>query len=264
MNYVVRPCLSREEFAACVELQQRIWGYADSETYPLRFFVNLHRNAGQVLGAFTFRNRMVAFLAAMPAWRDGRRYLYSLALGVLPEHENRGLGRALKLAQRRAALREGIEWIEWTFDPLQAKNAFFNFERLGALARRYEADYYGPIGSRLQQGRPTDRLICEWWLKSRRVKRAIRGLPVHAQAWRTAAEVAIPGNFLPFAETNRRKALAAQMRVRREIQNHLRHGLVITGFRREGEVGKYLFEPSRGADLPRWARSVKRGLSSRA
>jgi predicted GNAT superfamily acetyltransferase len=196
VNYVVRPCLSREEFAACVELQQRIWGYADSETYPLRFFVNLHRNAGQVLGAFTFRNRMVAFLAAMPAWRDGRRYLYSLALGVLPEHENRGLGRALKLAQRRAALREGIEWIEWTFDPLQAKNAFFNFERLGALARRYEADYYGPIGSRLQQGRPTDRLICEWWLKSRRVKRAIRGLPVHAQAWRTAAEVAIPGNFL--------------------------------------------------------------------
>lgn len=263
MNYVVRPCRTREEFAACVALQQRIWGYPDLETYPLRFFVNLHRNAGQVLGAFTPRHQMVAFLAAMPAWRAGRRYLYSLSLGVLPEYENRGLGRALKLAQRRAALREGIEWIEWTFDPLQAKNAFFNFERLGAVSRRYEADYYGPVGSRLQQGRPTDRLICEWWLHSRRVKRALRGLPVHGRSWRPAAHVAIPGNIRGLAEADRRAALAEQRRVRKEIQNHLGRGLVITGFAREGDVGKYLLAPLREAGIPAWSRTRKWDSSER-
>jgi predicted GNAT superfamily acetyltransferase len=253
VKYALRPCRTRDEFAACVALQKRIWGYPDSETYPLRFFVNLHRNAGQVLGAFAPQGDLVAFLAAMPAWRHGRRYLYSLSLGVLPEHENRGLGRALKLAQRRAALRAGVEWIEWTFDPLQAKNAFFNFERLGAIARRYEADYYGPVGSRLQQGRPTDRLICEWWLRSGRVKRAVRGVPARNPNSRPTAEVAIPGNIRALA-AHRVAALAEQFRVRRELEKHLRRGLVVTGFARQENIGKYLLEPPTAALFPPWAR----------
>src|ERR1043165_5996009 len=129
-EYAIRPCGTREELAACVELQRAIWGYAEHEVYPLRLFLTLTRIGGQVLGAFTRDRSLVGFVTSMPAWHEGRRYYHSLSLGVLPGHDNKGLGRALKLKQREEALRAGIDRIEWTYDPLQAKNAFFNIERL--------------------------------------------------------------------------------------------------------------------------------------
>jgi len=137
VDYIIQACESLSELGACVALQQRIWGYAEHEIYPLRLFITLTKIGGQVLGAFTADDELVGFVASMPAWHGRRRYYHSLSLGVLPAHENRGLGRALKLEQRKAALRAGIDSIEWTYDPLRAKNAFFNIERLGAVARRY-------------------------------------------------------------------------------------------------------------------------------
>src|SRR5215469_1488955 len=143
-RYTIRPCRNLEEIEACVRLQQQIWGYADFELYPSRLFVNLTHIGGHVIGAFWGGSRragaLVGFLSAMPAWRDGKRYLHSLSLGVAAGHENRGLGRKLKIEQRRLALDAGIRWIEWTFDPLRAKNAFFNVIRLGAITRRYQPD----------------------------------------------------------------------------------------------------------------------------
>jgi len=147
VNYVIRRCQTREELATCVTLQKGIWDYADLEDYPLRLFVNLDKIGGHVLGAFAPGGRLVGFVASMPAWQAGERYYHPLSLGVLPAHENRGVGRALKLGQRRRALRAGIGLIEWTFDPLRAKNAFFNIVRLGVVCRRYLADYYGRVES---------------------------------------------------------------------------------------------------------------------
>jgi len=92
---------------------------------------------------------------------------------VLPEYRNAGLGRRLKLAQRDDALERGIDRMEWTFDPLEIKNAHLNIARLGAIARRYMRNIYGPSTSPLQGGLPTDRLVVEWWLKSERVRRAL-------------------------------------------------------------------------------------------
>ena len=123
MSYVIRPCETLDELGACVTLQKQIWGYADQEVYPLRLFVTLTQIGGRVLGAFTAQGELVGFVASMPAWHGRRRYYHSLSMGVLPAHENRGLGRALKLEQRKAALRAGIDSIEWTYDPLRAKNA---------------------------------------------------------------------------------------------------------------------------------------------
>jgi predicted GNAT superfamily acetyltransferase len=242
VNYTIRPCRTREELAACVTLQKKIWGYSDLEVYPLRLFVNLARIGGHVLGAFTPRGRVVGFVASMPAWREGRRYYHSLSLGVLPAHENRGLGKALKLEQRRLALRAGVEWIEWTFDPLRAKNAFFNIVRLGALSRCYIADHYGRVDSRLQQGLPSDRLVAEWRLRSARVRRALSGKPARSPRQRPAAEVAIPLDIESLKKRRLAEARALQMDVREKLRACFARGLTIAGFALAGPTGRYLLD----------------------
>src|SRR5208337_264483 len=191
-DFTVRPCLTQDELAACIEIQKLIWGYSERDVYPPRFFMNLVRIGGHVLGAFSKQERLIGFVASSPAWRKRRRYFYSLALGVVPECENRGVGRALKLAQRHAALREDIDCIEWTFDPLRAKNAHFNIARLGVIVRRYVPDYYGPVQSSLQAGLASDRLIAEWWLQSARVESVLAGKPPRNSRRDPAAEVHIP------------------------------------------------------------------------
>ncbi len=95
-------------------------------------------------------------------------------LAVRKEYRNGGLGRRIKLFQREEAMMRGFELIEWTFDPLEIKNAYLNIEKLGAIARRYTINQYGITTSPLQGGLPTDRLIAEWWLKSRRVESCCR------------------------------------------------------------------------------------------
>jgi predicted GNAT superfamily acetyltransferase len=99
---------------------------------------------------------------------DGQVYLHSHMLGVLPEYRNAGVGRQLKLRQRDDALARGIDLIEWTFDPLDLKNAWFNIERLGAVVRRYLRNQYGVSSSALHGGLPTDRLVAEWWIRKPR------------------------------------------------------------------------------------------------
>ena len=249
MDYSIRACESLGELGACVALQQQIWGYAEQEVYPLRLFITLTKIGGHVLGAFTAQGKLVGFAALMPAWRGRRRYYHSLSLGVLPAHENRGLGRALKLEQRTAALRAGIDSIEWTYDPLRSKNAFFNIERLGAVARRYSPNHYGQVQSRLQQGLPSDRLVAEWWLKSPRVKRALGGKSPRQTTQRPAAELLVPSDFTSLAQTQPAEARRLQLSVREQLQCHFARKLVITAFALEGGAGRYVLDPARAAGL---------------
>ncbi len=242
MKYTIRPCRNLRDLAACVQLQKQIWGYADAELYPQRLFVTLNRIGGHVLGAFTSTGELVGFVASMPAWRNGRKYFHSLSLGVLPEHEGRGLGRALKLEQRRSALRAGVGLIEWTFDPLRAKNAFFNIARLGAIARRYLPDHYGHVESRLQRGLPSDRLVAEWWLESARVRRAMSGENPRASR-RPAAEVRIPGDIEGLLEADVCQAHAEQGAIRRRLLRCFARRLAITGFAGDEEGARYLLDP---------------------
>ena len=250
MEYSIRPCETQEEFGACVDLQKRVFGYAEGEAYPHRLFVNLTHIGGHVLGAFTSTGELVGFVASMPAWRGelqghhGRRYYHSLSLGVLPGHENRGLGRELKMAQRRAALAAGIDCIEWTYDPLREKNAFFNIERLGAIARHYSPDHYGKVESRLQQGLPSDRLLAEWWVGSSRVKRALAGKSPRASKRNPVAEVVIPTDFASLAKSRLDEARVRQTAVREELQSCFARKFAITGFVIEGRAGRYILDPS--------------------
>src|SRR5262249_48116600 len=134
--------------------------------------------------------RMIGFCLAIPGLKAGTKgYLHSHMLGVLPEYSNRGVGRELKLAQRDEALHRNIDLIEWTFDPLEIKNAYFNIEKLGAIVRRYVPNQYGTTSSFLHGGLPTDRCTAEWWIDSDRVNAAIHGRPVGRPAIEAVIEV---------------------------------------------------------------------------
>src|SRR5881394_265555 len=169
---VLRGCHTIEDFRACVVLQKEVWNFTDAELVPLRMFVVADKVGGQVMGAFEGET-MVGFALSVPGTRSGHIYLHSHMLAVRKDHRNGGLGRRLKLMQREDALARGIELIEWTFDPLEIKNAYLNIEKLGAVARRYNINQYGITSSPLQGGLPSDRLIAEWWLNSRRVERLL-------------------------------------------------------------------------------------------
>src|SRR5205823_11777737 len=118
--------------------------------------------------------------------------------GVSAKYRDRGVGRMLKLFQRDEALGRGIRLIEWTFDPLELKNAHFNLNRLGAICRHYIPNLYGVTTSPLHRGMATDRLVAEWHLDSPRVVAAIGGLvPTEIAA---PAKIELPGELEQWKE----------------------------------------------------------------
>jgi predicted GNAT superfamily acetyltransferase len=165
----LRNCTELEEFRACVALQKEVWGFADNELVPLRIFSLAPKIGGQVIGAWR-DEALIGFAFSIPGTRSGHAYLHSHMLAVKSDYRNSGLGRRLKLFQRDDAVAHGYELMEWTFDPLEIKNSYFNLERLGAIARRYNINQYGITSSPLQGHLPTDRLVAEWWLTSKRVE----------------------------------------------------------------------------------------------
>jgi predicted GNAT superfamily acetyltransferase len=240
----IRACRSFPEFDACVALQVETWGYEALDVIPRKLFVVAQRIGGQVLGAFTADGTMAGFALALPGIRQGQPYLHSHMLAVRPELRNRGLGRRLKLAQRQEALSRGIRLMEWTFDPLEIKNAFFNIEKLGAIVRSYTVDFYGVSSARIQGGRPTDRLHAEWWLDSARVSAVIQG----ERAPREDAEVRIflPRRVMEWKETaeGAAPAIALQQANHGRFASAFARGLAVTGFARDA-AGNGWFELSR-------------------
>jgi predicted GNAT superfamily acetyltransferase len=237
---VIRRCGGLDELRACVVLQKEIWNFTDAELIPLRMFVVAEKVGGQVMGAFD-GDKMVGFALSVPGTRSGHTYLHSHMLAVRKEHRNSGLGRRLKLLQREDALARGIELIEWTFDPLEIKNAYLNIEKLGAIARRYNINQYGITSSPLQGGLPSDRLIAEWWLKSRRVETllAIGAVPSFKQQFAIEVPTQIYG-WKAIAET-RSKAQQVQERNREQFLQAFDRGLAVLGYERDSESnGRFL------------------------
>jgi predicted GNAT superfamily acetyltransferase len=226
----IRALTAHEEFREAVRLQRAIWGFEDVDVAPARLFVVATRIGGQVLGAFD-GPRMVGFCIAIPGiQRSGSAYLHSHMLGVLTDYQNRGIGRALKLAQREEALARGIHLIEWTFDPLQLKNAFFNIERLGAIVRRYVHNQYGTTSSPLHGGLPTDRCVAEWWLRSPRVEAIINGRDWERPVVERCVRVPVSMN----------DPRAIQSATADALEEGFRDGLAVIGFERTDEAGTYL------------------------
>lgn len=228
----IRGCTTPSEFNDCVGLQRAVWHFADLDIVAADLLLLAAKTGGQMMGAFD-RGRMIGFAYSVPALREKLVYLHSHMLAVLPEYQDQGIGRQLKLAQRDDALSRDIKLIEWTFDPLEIRNAHFNIARLGAIARRYEPDMYGITSSPLHRGIPTDRLFAEWWLDSERVKAVLSGR--HHE--NRAAERAIS-----FPEPTPESALEIQSKLRMEFRESFNKGLVVTGFERGKRSGTYWLE----------------------
>ncbi len=230
-NLELRHCHSTEEFDACVRLQKEVWGFEDIELVPLRLFVVASKIGGQVIGCFD-REEMVGFALSIPGSRAGHAYLHSHMLAVREGHRNAGIGRRLKLAQRDDALARGFDLIEWTFDPLEIKNAFLNLERLGAIARRYNVNQYGVASSPLWGGMQTDRLVAEWWLRSERVKTLLAtGSHPHSAA---EVRITVPAEVHEWKANpeTRDKAREVQVRNRAHFLEAFARGLAVLGLER--------------------------------
>jgi predicted GNAT superfamily acetyltransferase len=236
----IRQLCRFDEFAQAVRLQQTIWGFDDIEMLPLRSFVVYGKIGGQLFGAYE-GGEMVAFLIAVPGIKLGPRpYLHSHMLGVLPAWRDAGIGRRLKLRQREEALGRGIELIEWTFDPLQLKNAFFNLERLGAVVRQYAENQYGLTASPLHGGLPTDRCTAEWWIDSSRVRAVLAGQPV---ARKVEERIVYPADMARIRGEDPGRAREIQKINGEKFQRAFQYGLAVTGFERSQTEGIYLLEP---------------------
>lgn len=236
----LRKCEALEEMQAAFALQKEVWKFTDAELVPVRIFVLANKIGGHVMGAFD-GNVMVGFAMALPAMRNGHPYLHSHMLAVRQQYRNGGLGRRLKLFQREHALSAGYELMEWTFDPLEIKNAYLNIEKLGAIARRYNVNQYGITSSPLQGGLPTDRLVAEWWLKSKRVESALRRQPEPRSA--LARSIAVPAQVYEWkaSPATRDQAGAVQDRNRTLFQKAFADGLCVLGYERDaGGNGKFL------------------------
>lgn len=225
----IRSLTDPSDLAEAVRLQREIWGFDEIELVPVRLFVVATKVGGQVFGAFDGA-QMIGFLLAIPGLKPGgRMYLHSQMMGVLPEYRDRGVGRMLKYQQRDDALARSIPLIEWTFDPLELRNAYFNIERLGAVIRRYVLNQYGTTSSHLHGGLPTDRCTAEWHISLPRPEAEI------------VAEVAIPSHIGELRKSDPAAARAVQERVSETFLRHFDEGLTVVRFDRRATEGAYLF-----------------------
>jgi predicted GNAT superfamily acetyltransferase len=158
-DVVVRPVSSLADFHACVDLQREIWGPEWSDTVPASMLQVASYVGGIVLGAFDLKGELVGFLFGLTGVVRGEQVHWSHMLGVRDSARNAGVGRLMKDAQRSELSRRGIKRMSWTFDPLVAKNAHFNLNRLGAQVVEYVPDMYGTTSSPLHYGLATDRLV---------------------------------------------------------------------------------------------------------
>src|SRR5687768_339293 len=266
----IRDLTTIDEFRQVVALEQAIWGYTDPGdivTVPV-FIFTVHRGA-TLIGAVTAQGTMVGFAYGVVGLKDGRAMQWSHMAGVLPEFRG-GLGYRLKLAQRERALKQGLDLIEWTFDPLQAMNAHFNFAKLGGVAEEYAVNFYGESTSALHRGTPTDRLVLSWKITEPHVIRRLEPAALRARAhevaearvvnttqlegeWRKVATInlalddrrvwiEIPTGFTEMQQQAPERALQWRMDVRQMFENYFAKGYRAVDFvlQRDAGFGRYL------------------------
>lgn len=268
----IRPLHTIPEYRDVIALEQEIWGASvpeDAVGVPL--FVAALKRGAILLGACD-GGRLVGFVFSFPGLKDGHLMQWSHMLGVRPEYRASGIGRELKLEQRRVCLAMGIDLMEWTFDPLVAVNARLNFRRLGVEVEEYVVNVYGDSVSPLHRGAPTDRFIAQWRMRSPRVDAVLdgSGSPAGAEAWTEVPHVnevggeggwlvcagcdlarsdprlavAIPPRFTDMLEREPERARAWRMATREIFTAYLSRGyrVVDFAFGPDADRGVYLLE----------------------
>ncbi len=237
----IRECKTLDELAACVDLQREVFALPEIEISPVRHFVVTKNAGGFALGAFT-GSELVGFVLSVPAFLRGEKAFYSHMTAVSDKFQGSGVGARLKWAQRRRALADGVKVVKWTFEPVKARNAYFNLEKLGAIVAEYQENFYGTDYSTSPNqkiGLASDRLFAEWHLESEKVQALAAG-----EAFSETAEpirsVVIPGDWSALVKANPGKALEEQLQVRKEFTESFQAGLVGRGFVRDTNSPHFL------------------------
>jgi predicted GNAT superfamily acetyltransferase len=230
-------------------MSREIWGAAERNVVPRELLLTMQLNGGIVQGAFLPDGPLVGFVFGFLGMRDGEIRLCSHQLGVKPEFRGGGIGVALKEAQRDEALRRGYPLITWTFDPLEARNAYINLHRLGVTARIYDRNHYGVMEDELNAGLATDRLEAEWRVDSRtaagELRGAVRMLGVGVDevpergtlnvAAAPAALIGVPRDFQTLKRRDIELARRWRLESRDAFEAALGAGLIATDFLPEGD-----------------------------
>lgn len=270
----VRPLASQAELRACVRLQQATWGDDFSDTVPTSILKVAQRIGGVALGAFDDAD-LVGFVFGLTGVERGRIVHWSDMLAVRRDARNLGIGRRLKEEQRRAALEVGAEVMYWTFDPLVARNAHLNVNRLGARVAEYVENMYGLTDSVLHGLVPTDRLVVAWPTREDEIENRLfdvnwtvsspdcQQAPIATPDWIAGVEgasilphcvrVEIPGD----AESLLRGAPEDAARWRNSVRSAMRWGLA-TGY----TVNGFLMDQSRDRGFYLMTKSPRPSLSA--
>jgi predicted GNAT superfamily acetyltransferase len=249
---VIRECTSIEDLDNCISLQREAFGLPDLEISPRRHLIVSRQAGGWTLGAFV-GERLVGFVHHLAAVRPNNQVFgYSHMMAVAKDYQNKGIGAHLKWAQRQRALDEGRDFIKWTWDPMQARNAHFNLNRLGVVVESFGENFYGidynSDPGQNEDERPglqSDRLFASWYLKSDRVCRLAEGNFENLDE-DAVAEIRVPAEWSSLVKSDVVQARQVQQRVRTEFKKAFADGLVCAAFKRGAEESSYLlFEKGR-------------------
>ena len=250
-DIVIRECVTIDELDSCIRLQREVFGLPDLEISPRRHLIVSRQVGGWTLGAFV-DERLVGFVHHLAAIRGAEIFGYSHMMAVDPDFQNKGVGARLKWRQRERAIQEGRRFIKWTWDPMQARNAHFNLNRLGVTVGNYAVNFYGtdygtnPAPTNVEPaGIDSDRLFASWQLESPRVISLANRDSFSAELApvKPAVMIEIPTNWTQLCREDAGRARREQLRVRSEFQQALAAGLIAAGFERSSAQPRYLLYP---------------------
>lgn len=238
LSIEIRECTTVEEMNHCVMLQREVFAMPDLEISPARHLIVTRTAGGYTLGAY-HDDQLIGFVLSIPGFRGEERFFYSHMAAVRKEFQSLGIGAKLKWAQRDRALALGVNFIKWTFEPVQARNAYFNLERLGAVIKEYTPNYYGQDHTAVpEMSIQSDRLFAEWHLDSQRVINAAHG--VRNVNGEPLKRIVTTPDWKGLLKDNPEKARAEQLRIRDEFEKAFAEGLVCKGFERNEVEPAYL------------------------
>lgn len=225
------PGVILRELNGLAELQQaerfqiEVWGEGERPDNS-DIMLALQHEGALLAGAFA-EGEMLGFLFGFPSATPGVQHSHRLA--VSQKARGLGLGARLKWFQRDWCLAQGIRLVRWTYDPLRAINAGLNIAVLGATARDYLTDYYGPMPG-INAGLPSDRVMAVWQLDAPRVVARAAGQPLPMPI--ISAEAVIPADIDGLLQADPARALFERLRLRDRLQGSFDAGLAIIGFDR--------------------------------
>jgi predicted GNAT superfamily acetyltransferase len=226
----IRELERMPEMHALAELFATVWGRPGEPPIDSSTLQALSHSGNYVVGAYSGERMVGGLIGWLGGLPPDNLHLHSHILGVLPATEARGVGFELKQHQRTWCLHRGVTSIEWTFDPLVRRNAYFNLVKLGADAVEYLVDFYGPMDDGINTGDESDRLLIRWNLHSEKAAAAAARRPLEPRPDAGALLVPVPEDIVAIRRHDHALARRWRHQVREALGGAISSGYRVTGF----------------------------------